>query len=67
MIYSYKAKVRHLSDAEKECLEKIGEVITNLSPRELKQYHCADFQFSNGDTFVLRPKDVDLTSAIVIR
>jgi len=42
------------------------KVISSLSPRELKCLYCADFQFPNGDTFVLTPADVDLTSAIAI-
>ena len=66
MIYSYKVKRRNLSDTEKHCLCGRNEVISNLSPRELKLLYCADFQFPNGDTFVLQPKGVDLTSAIAI-
>lgn len=64
MIYSYKVKKRHLTDTEKHCLKGRDEVICSLSPRELKQYYCADFQFPNGDTFVLRPSAIHLTSAI---
>jgi hypothetical protein len=67
MIYSYKVKRRNLTDTEKHCLRGRDEVICGLSPRELKQFWCADFQFPNGDTFVLQPKDVDLTSAIAIK
>lgn len=66
MIYSYKVKKRSLTDTEKHCLRGGSEVISNLSPRELKHFYCADFQFPNGDTFVLQPKNVDLTSAIAI-
>jgi hypothetical protein len=66
MIYSYKVKKRSLTDTEKYCLRGGNEVISNLSPRELQRFHCADFQFPNGDTFVLRPNQVDLTSAIGI-
>jgi len=66
MIYSYKVKRRNLTDTEKRCLRSRDEVICVLSPRELKRCYCADFQFPNGDTFVLTPKDVDLTSAIAI-
>lgn len=66
MIYSYQVKKRSLTDTEKHCLRGGSEVISSLSPRELKHFYCADFQFPNGDTFVLQPKDVDLTSAIVI-
>lgn len=66
MIYSYKVKRRNLTDTEKRCLRGRDEVICSLSPRELKRFYCSDFQFPNGDTFVLQPKDVDLTSAIAI-
>jgi hypothetical protein len=66
MIYSYKVKKRSLTDTEKHCLRGGSEVISNLSPRELKHFYCADFQFTNGDTFVLRLNQVDLTSAIAI-
>jgi hypothetical protein len=66
MIYSYKVKKRSLTDTEKYSLRGGSEVISNLSPSELKHFYCADFQFPNGDTFVLQPKDVDLTSAIAI-
>lgn len=66
MIYSYKVKTRNLTDVEKLCLRGGDEVICFLSPRELKLVYCADFQFPNGDTFVLQPKDVDLTSTIAI-
>lgn len=66
MIYSYKVKKRNLTDTQKYCLRGRDEVICSLSPRELKGFYCADFQFPNGDTFVLQPKDVDLTSAIAI-
>lgn len=66
MIYSYNVKKWHLTDTEKRCLNKKDEVVSNLSPMELQRFHCADFQFPNGDTFVLQPKDVDLTSAIAI-
>ena len=65
-IYSYKVKRRKLTDSQKHCLRGREEVISNLSPRELKRFYCADFQFPNGDTFVLRPNQVDLTSAIAI-
>lgn len=66
MIYSYKVKRRNLTDTEKLCLKGKSEVLSSLSPRELKCLYCADFQFPNGDTFVLTPADVDLTSAIAI-
>lgn len=66
MIYAYKVRKRNLTDTEKRCLNNTGEVISSLSPRELQRFHCADFQFPSGDTFVLQPKDVDLTSAIAI-
>jgi hypothetical protein len=66
MIYSYRVKKRSLTDTEKHCLRSRGEVISSLSPRELKKFYCADFQFTNGDTFVLRLNQVDLTSAIAI-
>lgn len=66
MIYSYKVKRRNLTDTEKMCLRGKNEVLSSLSPRELKLFYCADFQFPNGDTFVLTPNDVDLTSAIAI-
>jgi len=66
MIYSYRVKKRNLTDTEKHCLRGRDEVISSLSPRELKQFYCADFQFTNGDTFVLQPKDVDLISVIAI-
>lgn len=66
MIYSYKVKKRNLTDTEKHSLRGSNEVISSLSPRELKKFYCADFQFTNGDTFVLRLNQVDLTSAIVI-
>ena len=66
MTYSYIVKKRHLTDTEKECLQEQSEVLTSLSPRELRTLHCADFQFPNGDTFVLQPKAIDLTSAIAL-
>lgn len=66
MIYSYKVKRRNLTDTEKHCLRGGNEVLSSLSPRELQRLYCADFQFPNGDTFVLTPKDVHLTSAIAI-
>lgn len=66
MIYSYNVKRRNLTDTEKHCLRGGSEVLSGLSPRELKTFYCADFQFPNGDTFVLRLNQVDLTSAIVI-
>ena len=66
MIYSYRVKKRGLTDTEKFCLRGGVEVISSLSPRELKKFYCADFQFTNGDTFVLRLNQVDLTSAIAI-
>ena len=66
MIYSYKVKRRTLTDMEKSCLLEKDEVICALSPRVLQRMYCADFQFPNGDTFVLTPRDVDLTSAIAI-
>lgn len=66
MIYSYKVKKRSLTDTEKHCLRGESEVISNLSPRELQRFYCADFQFPNGDTFVLRPNQVDLSSVITI-
>ena len=66
VIYSYNVNRRSLTDTEKHCLKGRDEVISSLSPRELKQLYCADFQFQNGDTFVLTPNQVDLTSAIAI-
>lgn len=66
MIYSYRVKKRNLNDVEKGCLRGGDVVICALSPRVLQRMYCADFQFPNGDTFVLQPKDVDLTSAIAI-
>lgn len=66
MIYSYKVKRRNLTDTEKHCLLGGSEVLSSLSPRELQRFYCSDFQFPNGDTFVLQPKDVDLSSAIAI-
>lgn len=66
MIYSYKVKIRCLTNTEKHCLRGGSDVISNLSPRELQHFYCADFQFPNGDTFVLRLNQVDLTSAIGI-
>jgi len=66
MIYSYRVKKRSLTDTEKFCLRGRDEVISSLSPRELKKFYCADFQFTNGDTFVLRSNQVDLTSVIAI-
>jgi hypothetical protein len=66
MIYSYTVKKRNLTDTEKHCLRGGNEVISSLSPRELKSFYCADFQFPNGDTFVLRLNQVDITSAIAI-
>lgn len=66
MIYAYKVKRRHLTDTEKHCLCGGNGVISSLSPRELRGFYCADFQFPNGDTFVLTPKDVDLASAQAI-
>lgn len=66
MIYSYIVKKRRLTDVEKECLGGQREVLSSLSPRELRELHCADFQFPNGDTFVLQPKAVDLASAVAV-
>lgn len=66
MFYAYKVKQRNLTGIERQCLNDMDEVISVHSPRELKRYYCADFQFPNGDTFVLQPRDVDLTSAIGI-
>lgn len=65
-VFSYVVKKRSLTDVEKRCMMGKSEVLSSLSPRQLRSLHCADFQFPNGDTFVLRPKDVDLTSAEVI-
>jgi hypothetical protein len=62
MIYAYKVKKRSLTDTEKHCLKGQNEVLSNLSPRQLKKYYCADFQFPNGDIFVLQPSDVHLDS-----
>lgn len=62
MIYAYKVKKRSLTDTEKHCLKNHDEVLSSLSPRKLKHLYCADFQFPNGDTFVLRPCDVRLDS-----
>lgn len=64
MIYAYRVKKRRLADVEKECLLGGNEVISSLSPRELQELYCADFQFPNGDTFPLYPAAVHLTSAI---
>lgn len=66
IVYSYIVKKRFLTDVEKDCLCGKSEVLSSLSPRELRVLHCADFQFPNGDTFVLQPKAVDLTSATAI-
>lgn len=66
MSYSYQIKKRYLTDTEKDCLLGGDEVVSNLSPRELQYLWCADFQFPNGDTFVLRPEVICLTSAIAI-
>ena len=66
MIYSYQIKKRHMTDTEKDCLLGSDEVLSNLSPRELRTKWCADFQFPNGDTFVLRPEAVILISATAI-
>jgi hypothetical protein len=66
VIYSYIVKKRHLTDVEKECLGGQREVLSSLSPRMLRELHCADFQFPNGDTFVLQPKAVDLASAVAV-
>lgn len=65
-VYSYIVRKRNLTDVEKRCLCGRSEVLSSLSPRRLRELHCADFQFPNGDTFVLRPQDVDLTSAEVV-
>lgn len=65
-VFSYIVKKRSLTDVEKRCMMGMSEVLSSLSPRQLRSLHCADFQFPNGDTFVLHPKDVDLTSAEVI-
>ena len=66
MIYSYIVKKRYLTDVEKECLQGVNEVVSSLSPRAIRTLNCCDFQFPNGDTFVLQPKVVDLASAVVI-
>lgn len=66
MIYSYKVKKWNLTGGEKSCLLGGDEVLCARSPRELQRLYCADFQFPNGDTFVLQPEDVDLTSVIAI-
>lgn len=66
MIYLYKVWKRNLTDVEKSCLLGGDEVLCARSPRELQHLYCADFQFPSGDTFVLQPEDVDLTSAIAI-
>jgi hypothetical protein len=66
MSYSYQIKKRYLTDTEKDCLLGGDEVVSNLSPRELQYLWCADFQFPNDDTFVLRPEVIYLTSAIAI-
>jgi len=63
IIYSYKVKRVHLSDVEKSCLLGESEVISAWSPRHLRRFYCADFQFPNGDTFPLQPKAVHLDSA----
>lgn len=65
-VYSYVVNKRHLTDVEKDCLLGQQEVISGLSPRELRTLHCADFQFPNGDVFVLKPSNIDLTSAIAV-
>jgi hypothetical protein len=66
MIYSYKVKRGYLTDIEKNCLRGGDEVISQHSPRQLKAFYCADFQFPNGDTFPLLPKAVHLDSAEAI-
>lgn len=66
MIYSYQIKKRYLTDTEKVCLMGRDEVVSQLSPRQLQYLWCADFQFPNGDTFVLRPEAIYLTSAVAI-
>jgi hypothetical protein len=65
-VYSYFVKRRRLTDVEKSCLLGGKEVLCTCPPRQLQRLYCADFQFPNGDTFVLHPKDVDLTSAIAL-
>lgn len=66
MIYSYQIKKRYLTDTQKKCLLDRDEVISAYSPRELNLLYCADFQFPNGDTFVLRPEAIYLMSAVAI-
>ncbi|BBA70612.1 hypothetical protein [Geobacter sulfurreducens] len=66
MIYIYKVKRRHLTDTEKVCLMGMDDVVSQHSPRQLKKFYCADFQFPNGDTFSLEPKAVHLDSADAI-
>lgn len=67
MLYSYRVKRNHLTDIEKSCLQRGNEVISQHSPRQLKEFYCADFQFPNGDTFPLEPKAVHLDSAEAIQ
>jgi hypothetical protein len=66
MIYSYKVKRRYLTDVEIKCLQGGDEVFSQHSPRQLKTFYCADFQFPNDDTFPLQPKAVHLDSAEAI-
>lgn len=63
MIYSYKVKKTRLTNTEKKSLLGGDEVISQHSPRQLQNYHCADFQFPNGDTFPLKQSAVRLESA----
>lgn len=67
MIDSYRVKRNHLTDVEKSCLLGGDEVISAHSPRQLKQFYCADFQFQNGDTFPLQPRAVHLDTAEAIQ
>jgi hypothetical protein len=61
--YSYLVKHEQLNDQQKYCLNGELEVLCLFSPRKLQNMLCADFQFPDGDTFVLTPEKVDLTSA----
>lgn len=67
MLFSYIVKKTHLTDTEKTCLLGRDEVISQYSPRKLQKFHCADFQFPSGDTFVLQPRAVHLNSAEAIQ
>lgn len=63
MAYRYIVKKNRLNDSAKRCLHDKNEVISEFSPRQLKNFACADFQFPNGDVHVLEPSAVELDSA----